>query len=134
MRNVVVETAMAALAGLRDGHAVMVGGFGGAGMPRALVRAAAEMGVRDLTLISNNAGAGGDDLSLWFRRRMVRRIICSYPRSARDFGALYRAGEVELELVPQGTLVERIRAGGAGWAASSAPWASARASRRARRW
>lgn len=114
MRNVVVESSLAALAGLRDGHAVMVGGFGGAGMPRALIRVAAEMGLRDLTLISNNAGTAGDDLSLWFRQRMVRKIICSYPRGARDFGAQYRAGEVELELVPQGTLVERIRAGGAG--------------------
>lgn len=114
MRNVVVESAMAALAGLQDGHTVMVGGFGGAGMPRGIVTAVAELGLRDLTLISNNAGASGDDLSLWFRRRMVRKIICSYPRSAKDFGEQYKAGTVELELVPQGTLVERIRAGGAG--------------------
>lgn len=115
MRNVVVGTEAAAVAGLRDGHVVMVGGFGGAGLPRSIIKAVAELGVRDLTLISNNAGAGGDDdLSLWFRQRMVRKIICSYPRSARDFAVQYREGTVELELLPQGTLVERIRAGGAG--------------------
>jgi 3-oxoadipate CoA-transferase, alpha subunit len=114
MRNVVVETAEAAVAGLRDGHTVMVGGFGGAGLPRSIIKAVAEMGVRDLTVISNNAGIGGDDLSLWFRSRMVRKMICSYPRNAKDFTVQYRAETVELELVPQGTLVERIRAGGAG--------------------
>ncbi len=114
MRNAVVTDAAAAIAGLRDGHTVMVGGFGGAGMPPAIVRAVADLGVRNLTLVSNNAGASGDDLSLWFRQGLVRKIICSYPRNAKDFGAQYRAGAVELELVPQGTLVERIRAGGAG--------------------
>lgn len=114
MRNVVVGTEAAAVAGLRDGHVVMVGGFGGAGLPRGIIKAVAELGVRDLTVISNNAGAGGDDLSLWFRQRMVRKIICSYPRSAKDFAQQYRVGAVELELLPQGTLVERIRAGGAG--------------------
>ncbi|MBR0646112.1 3-oxoacid CoA-transferase subunit A [Plastoroseomonas hellenica] len=114
MRNVVVGTEAAAVAGLRNGHVVMVGGFGGAGLPRSIIKAVAELGVRDLTVISNNAGAGGDDLSLWFRQRMVRKIICSYPRSAKDFTLQYRAGTVELELLPQGTLVERIRAGGAG--------------------
>lgn len=114
MRNVVVGTEAAAVAGLCDGHVVMVGGFGGAGLPRGIIKAVAELGVRDLTVISNNAGAGGDDLSLWFRQRMVRKIICSYPRSAKDFAQQYRAGAVELELLPQGTLVERIRAGGAG--------------------
>ncbi len=114
MRNVVVEDAAAAVAGLRDGHTIMVGGFGGAGLPRGIIRAVAELGVRDLTVISNNAGIEGDDLSLWFRKGMVRKMICSYPRNAVDFTAQYRSGQVELELVPQGTLVERIRAGGAG--------------------
>jgi len=114
MRNVTVEGAEAAIAGLRSGDTVMVGGFGGAGLPRAIVRAVAEAGVRDLTVISNNAGSEGDDLSLWFRRNIVRKIICSYPRRAKEFTAQFRAGETELELVPQGTLVERIRAGGAG--------------------
>lgn len=114
MRNVVVKDARAAIEGLKDGHTVMVGGFGGAGLPRVLVEAALDLGVRDLTLISNNAGANGRDLSLWFEARIVRKIICSYPRSAIAFGQQYHSGQVELELVPQGTLVERIRAGGAG--------------------
>lgn len=114
MRNVVVADAAAAMAGLRDGQTVMIGGFGGAGLPRSIIRAGAELGLRDLTVISNNAGSEGDDLSLWFRAGMIRKMICSYPRSAKDFTAQYRAGAVELELVPQGTLVERIRAGGAG--------------------
>lgn len=114
MRNVIVESAEAAIAGLRSGDTVMVGGFGGAGLPRAVIRAVAEAGVRDLTVISNNAGAGENDLSLWFKLKIVRKIICSYPRSATEFTAQFRAGETELELVPQGTLVERIRAGGAG--------------------
>jgi 3-oxoadipate CoA-transferase alpha subunit len=113
-RNVVVKDAYEAVRGLRDGDTVMVGGFGGAGLPRAIIKAVVELGVRELTLISNNAGSGGDDLSLWFGSRIVRKIICSYPRSADFFAEQYRAGTVELELVPQGTLVERIRAGGAG--------------------
>ncbi len=114
MRNVVVPDAAAAVAGLRDGQTVMVGGFGGAGLPRAIIVAVAALGIRDLTVISNNAGIAGDDLSLWFRERIVRKLVCSYPRGAADFTAQYRDGSVELELVPQGTLVERIRAGGAG--------------------
>lgn len=114
MRNVVVDGADAAIAGLRDGAIVMVGGFGGAGLPRRLIRAVLDAGVRDLTVISNNAGSGGMDLSAWFEAKIVRKIVCSYPRSAVAFGEQYRAGQVELELVPQGTLVERIRAGGAG--------------------
>lgn len=109
-----MRNALEAIAGMRDGHTVMVGGFGGAGLPRELVEATLELGVRDLTLISNNAGANGRDLSLWFEAKIVRKIICSYPRSAKAFGEQYKNGTVELELVPQGTLVERIRAGGAG--------------------
>jgi len=114
MRNVVVENAAKAVSGLVDGATVMVGGFGGAGLPRALIRAVLETGVRDLTVISNNAGADADDLSLWFAAKIVKKIICSYPRSAAVFSEQYRAGTVELELVPQGTLIERIRCGGAG--------------------
>ncbi|WPH17528.1 CoA transferase subunit A [Variovorax paradoxus] len=114
MRNVVVKDANAAVSGLRDGDTVMVGGFGGAGVPRGMIKAVLDLGVRELTVISNNAGSGGQDLSLWFGARIVRKIICSYPRSADVFADQYRAGDVELELVPQGTLVERIRAGGAG--------------------
>lgn len=114
MRNVVTASAQEAVAGIKDGDRVMVGGFGGAGLPTGIIRAVLDSKVRDLTLISNNAGSAGLDLSMWFAAGIVRKIICSYPRNAEHFAERYRAGEVELELVPQGTLVERIRAGGAG--------------------
>ena len=114
MRNVVVKDAEAAVAGIKDGDTVMMGGFGGAGLPTGIVKAVLDSGVRDLVVISNNAGSAENDLALWFGARIVRKIICSYPRNARQFAEQYRAGLVELELVPQGTLVERIRAGGAG--------------------
>lgn len=114
MRNVIVGDLAKAVEGLRDGSAVMMGGFGGAGLPRGLVEAVLELGVRDLTVISNNAGADGDDLSLWFRAGIVRKMICSYPRAAKEFAARYEEGSVELELVPQGTLIERIRCAGSG--------------------
>lgn len=114
MRNVVVRDAAAAISGLRDGQTVMVGGFGGAGLPFSIIGAVLNTGVRDLVVISNNAGSSEDDLTRWFRAKIVRKIICSYPRSAKAFEEQYKAGTVELELVPQGTLVERIRSGGAG--------------------
>ena len=114
MRNVVVRDAEAAVEGIKDGHTVMMGGFGGAGLRKGVVNAVIDKGVRDLVLISNNAGSTEDDLSLWFASNIVRKVICSYPRGAKQFAEQYRAGTVELELVPQGTLVERIRAGGAG--------------------
>lgn len=114
MRNVVVNDADEAVAGLCSGASVLMGGFGGAGLPRALIRAVLRTGATDLTVISNNAGADADDLSLWFEAGIVRKMICSYPRSAMAFTQQYRAGKVELELVPQGTLIERIRCGGAG--------------------
>jgi 3-oxoadipate CoA-transferase alpha subunit len=114
MRNVVVKDAEAAVEGIKDGQTVMVGGFGGAGLPMGAIKAVLDKGVRDLVVISNNAGSSGDDLSLWFGAKIVRKIICSYPRNAQQFAEQYRTGAVELELVPQGTLVERIRAGGAG--------------------
>lgn len=109
-----MDGAAAAVSGIKDGDTVMVGGFGGAGLPKALIGAVRDTGVRNLTVISNNAGSSHDDLSLWFEADMVRKMVCSYPRSAVAFTERYRAGKVELELVPQGTLVERIRAGGAG--------------------
>lgn len=133
MRNVVVKDAHAAVAGIRDGDTVMVGGFGGAGLPRNMIKAVLDLGVRDLTIISNNAGSGGDDLSLWFGARIVRKIVCSYPRAADVFAEQYRAGTVELELVPQGTLVERIRAGGAGLGGFLTPTGIGTLSRRARK-
>src|SRR5437588_5708173 len=114
MRNVVVKDAEAAVEGIKDGHTVMVGGFGGAGLPTGVIKAVLDKGVRDLVVISNNAGSSDDDLALWFGAKIVRKIVCSYPRNAQQFAEQYRTGAVELELVPQGTLVERIRAGGAG--------------------
>ena len=111
-----VETCVRALRGLGDGMSVMIGGFGDAGVPFALVEAVLETGARDLTAISNNAGTGEAGLAALLKAGRVRRVVCSYPRSrgAHVFDALYRAGRVELELVPQGTLVERIRCAGAG--------------------
>ena len=104
----------AAVAGLEPGHTVMVSGFGNAGMPRALVAAVLAHGAGELTVISNNAGFGSGDISDWFAAGLVRKMICSYPRTSPTFVALYRRGAVELELVPQGTLVERMRCAGAG--------------------
>ena len=104
----------AAVEGLRSGHTVMVSGFGGAGMPRGLVAAVLERRPMDLTVISNNAGFGPGDISDWFTAGLVRKMICSYPRTSLAFAALYRRGKVELELIPQGTLIERMRCAGAG--------------------
>lgn len=105
-----------AVAGIADGSSVMIGGFGGAGAPIELIHALIDHGARDLTLINNNAGNGQVGLAAMIARKMVRKMICSFPRSAdpRAFTERYLRGEIELELVPQGTLAERIRAGGAG--------------------
>ncbi len=103
-----------AVAGLEPGHAVMVSGFGNAGVPRALIAAVLERGVGRLTVISNNAGFGPGDISDWIAAGLVERMICSYPRTSPTFVELYRRGKVGLELVPQGTLVERMRCAGAG--------------------
>jgi 3-oxoadipate CoA-transferase alpha subunit len=105
-----------AVRGVPDGATILIGGFGEAGNPTELVHALIDQGARDLTVVNNNAGNGEIGLARLIRERRVRRLICSYPRSAHGyvFDALYRAGEIELELVPQGTLAERIRAGGAG--------------------
>jgi 3-oxoadipate CoA-transferase alpha subunit len=111
-----VPSLAAALAGVHDGATVLVGGFGSSGVPVELVHALVEQGARDLTLVTNNAGSGETDVAALLREGRVRKIICSYPRSAGSiwFERLYRAGEIELELVPQGTLSERMRAAGAG--------------------
>ena len=105
-----------AVQGLADGSTVLVGGFGVAGVPVELVHAVLEQGARDLTIVTNNAGSGETDVAALIRERRVRKIICSYPRSAGSiwFEEFYRAGDIELELVPQGTLSERMRAAGAG--------------------
>lgn len=99
-----------------DGATVMIGGFGGSGSPIELIHALIDHGARDLTVINNNAGKGGVGIAAMLNAGMVRKLICSYPRSPEPeaFNNRYFAGEVELELVPQGTLAERIRAGGAG--------------------
>lgn len=105
-----------AVAGIPDGATVMIGGFGNAGMPKALIDALIEQGARDLTIVNNNAGNGDTGLAALLAAGRVRKIICSFPRQADShvFDALYRAGNIELELTPQGNLAERIRAAGAG--------------------
>jgi 3-oxoadipate CoA-transferase alpha subunit len=105
-----------AVAGVQDGATVLIGGFGDSGVPVELTHALLEQGARDLTVVTNNAGSGDTDVAALLRERRVRRIICSYPRSRGSvwFEELYRAGDIELELVPQGTLSERMRAAAAG--------------------
>ncbi len=111
-----VKTPAAAVADIFDGATVMVGGFGEAGSPTELIHALIEQGTKELTVINNNTGNGEVGLAALIANGQVRRMICSYPRSSHSviFPELYRAGKIELELVPQGTLAERIRAGGAG--------------------
>ena len=105
-----------AVAGIHDGATVMIGGFGNAGMPKALIDALIEQGATDLTIVNNNAGNGDTGLAALLAAGRVKKIICSFPRQADShvFDALYRAGKIELELTPQGNLAERIRAAGAG--------------------
>ena len=116
MINKIVATPSAALADIRDGATVMIGGFGTAGQPNELIDALIETGAKDLVIVNNNAGNGDTGLAALLAKKRVRKIICSFPRQAdsHHFDALYRAGEIELELVPQGNLAERIRAAGAG--------------------
>lgn len=106
----------AAVEPIGDGATVMVGGFGSSGVPSGLIAALLAKGSRDLTIIANNTGSGDDGLASLFRARQVARVICSYPRSSGSvwFERLYETGTIELEVVPQGTLAERIRAAGAG--------------------
>lgn len=105
-----------ALDGLQDGAVVMISGFGPPGQPEELIEGLLDRGVKDLTVINNNAGAGGDAIGRLFAERRVRKVICSFPKAPGStvFDELYLAGEIDLELVPQGTLAERIRAAGAG--------------------
>ena len=111
-----VATLTDAVAGIEDGATVLVGGFGESGVPVALCHALLDAGATDLTIVTNNAGAGETDVAALIRERRVRRIVCSYPRSRGSvwFEERWRAGELELELVPQGTLSERMRAAAAG--------------------
>jgi len=120
-----VASAEAALADIPDGATIMIGGFGGAGMPVALIDALIAQGARNLTIVNNNAGNADTGLAALIAAKRVRKILCSFPRQADSwhFDKAYRAGELELELVPQGTLAERIRAAGAGIGAFFTPTA-----------
>lgn len=110
------ETTAEAVAGIADGSTVLIGGFGMAGMPVALIEALIDQGASDLTVVSNNAGNGDTGLAALLAARRVRKVICSFPRQSDSwvFDGLYWAGDVRLEVVPQGTLAERMRAAGAG--------------------
>jgi 3-oxoadipate CoA-transferase alpha subunit len=123
MINKIVSTAAEAVADIHDGATVMVGGFGTAGMPSELIDALIDKGSRDLTIVSNNAGNGETGLAALLKARQVRKVICSFPRQVDSwvFDGLFRAGQIELELVPQGNLAERIRAAGAGIGAFYSP-------------
>ncbi|BDW11220.1 3-oxoadipate CoA-transferase subunit A [Polynucleobacter sp. SHI8] len=105
-----------AFKGLKDGATIMVGGFGGSGIPHDLIDCLVEQDAKDLVIITNNAGSGETGIAALLKARRVRKIICSYPRMAdsHHFETLYRSKQIELELVPQGNLAERIRAQGAG--------------------
>jgi len=115
----------AALADVRDGATVLVGGFGGSGVPEELIDALIAQGAKDLTIVNNNAGNGEVGIAALFKAGRIRKIICSYPRQidSHHFQEAYRAGKVELEIVPQGTLSERMRAAGAGIGAFYTPTA-----------
>jgi 3-oxoadipate CoA-transferase alpha subunit len=121
--NKVVDSLAAAVTDIQDGATIMVGGFGMAGMPAALVDALLAQGATDLTIVSNNAGNGETGLAALLKAGRVRKVVCSFPRQADSFvfDELYRAGRVVLELVPQGNLAERIRAAGAGIGAFFTP-------------
>lgn len=123
MINKIVGTVEDAIADVHDGATVMISGFGGAGQPAELIDALIAQGAKDLTIVNNNAGNGEVGLAALLKARRVRKIICSFPRQVDSyvFDALYRAGQIELELVPQGNLAERIRAAGAGIGAFFTP-------------
>jgi 3-oxoadipate CoA-transferase alpha subunit len=114
--NKIYESLRAAVADIEDGSVVMIGGFGNSGIPMQLIEALRLHGARELTIISNNAGTAEEGIASLLRDRMVRKMVCSFPRSSGSiwFERLYEEGKIELELVPQGTLAERIRAAGAG--------------------
>src|SRR6202048_3362035 len=123
MINKIFDSLSSAVKDVQDGATVMIGGFGTAGMPSELIDALIEQGARELTIVNNNAGNGELGLAALLKARRVRKIVCSFPRQADSqvFDALYRAGEIELELVPQGNLAVRIQAAGAGLGAVFTP-------------
>jgi 3-oxoadipate CoA-transferase alpha subunit len=111
-----VRDLAAAVAGIKDGATILCGGFGAVGEPIALTEALLPLGVKNLVIVANNAGTGETGIARLIKEGRVRKVICSYPRTTdpREFEAAYEAGKIELELVPQGTLSERLRAAGAG--------------------
>jgi 3-oxoadipate CoA-transferase alpha subunit len=119
----ICETADEAVAEVRDGDTVLIGGFGMAGMPVELIDALIRQGATDLTVVSNNAGNGDTGLAALLAKGRVRKMVCSFPRQSDSwvFDGLYRAGQIELEVVPQGNLAERMRAAGAGIGAFFSP-------------
>ena len=123
MINKIVETIERAVADIKDGSTILVGGFGTAGMPFELIDAVIAQGAKDLTIVCNNAGNAETGLAALLKTKRVRKIICSFPRQSDSwvFDGLYRAGEIELEVVPQGNLAERLRAAGAGIGAFFCP-------------
>lgn len=123
MTATVCATPEEAVAGVRDGSTVLIGGFGMAGMPVQLIDALIDQGATDLTVVSNNAGNGDTGLAALLAQGRVRKVICSFPRQHDSwvFDGLYRDGRIELELVPQGNLAERMRAAGAGIGAFFSP-------------
>jgi 3-oxoadipate CoA-transferase alpha subunit len=123
MINKIAHSVAEALVGITDGSTVLIGGFGTAGTPIELIDGLIEQGTKDLTVVSNNAGSGDTGLAALLKAGRVRKIVCSYPRQADSyvFDDLYRKGKIELELVPQGNLAERIRAAGAGIGAFFCP-------------
>ena len=123
MINKIASSVAEALHGVRDGATVLIGGFGTAGIPNELIAGLIEQGSRDLTVVNNNAGNGEHGLAALLKTGRVRKIICSFPRQADSqvFDGLYRSKQIELELVPQGNLAERLRAAGAGIGAFFTP-------------
>ncbi len=123
MIDKVVSNVGEAVAGVKDGATILISGFGTAGMPAELIDGLIEQGARDLTVVSNNAGNGDTGLAALLAKGRVAKVVCSFPRQADSyvFDGLFRAGKVQLELVPQGNLAERIRAAGAGIGAFFSP-------------
>ena len=123
MINKIAPSIAAALADVKDGSTVMIGGFGTAGIPNELIDGLIAQGAKDLVIVNNNAGNADTGLAALLKAGRVRKIICSFPRQADShvFDELYRSGKLELELVPQGNLAERIRAAGAGVGAFFSP-------------
>ena len=123
MINKIAPSIAEALAGVKDGSTVMIGGFGTAGIPNELIDGLIDQGAKDLVIVNNNAGNADTGLAALLKAGRVRKVICSFPRQADSyvFDELYRSGKLELELVPQGNLAERIRAAGAGVGAFFSP-------------